>query len=83
MALIIIGGLGILGCSSDDGQPKDPANDGFPTIGSMPSQGVMQCRSQIVRQEGNTTIYLNTYFTVDTSGTESQVSQVEGTTSCP
>lgn len=83
VALMMVGCIGLMGCSSDGGQPEDPVNNGFPNIGSMPNQGAMQCRSQIVRQEGNTTIYLNTYFTVDSSGTETQVSQAEGSTSCP
>lgn len=77
-------GSGVLGgCSNQVDQPQEPADQGIPAIGSLAPTFGVQCKAEILNQEGQVVTYKNVYFTTDSSGAETIVSQSQGTTPCP
>jgi hypothetical protein len=74
----------IAGCSSPDKTPNiDEDGSIYPSITSEDSSLTQQCRSDVIRREENSAVYLNTYFLINADGTEIVQSQSEGTEPCP
>jgi uncharacterized protein YcfL len=72
----------LAGCSSrSDGPTNNDVGLIYPTLPS--GAGVEQCRSEVIRTEGETVIYRNTYISINPDGTETVQSESEGTIPCP
>jgi hypothetical protein len=72
------------GCSSSSKKPIiDEGGSIYPSITSVDSSLTQQCRTEVIRREENSAVYLNTYFLINADGTEIVQSQSEGTEPCP
>jgi hypothetical protein len=81
-------GLAVLsvfaGCSSSSKTPTiDEDGSIYPSITSSDGSLTQQCRTEVIRREENSAVYLNTYFLINADGTETVQSQSEGTEPCP
>jgi hypothetical protein len=72
------------GCSSSSKNPIiDEGGSIYPSVTSVDSSLTQQCRTEAIRREENSAVYLNTYFLINADGTEIVQSQSEGTEPCP
>jgi hypothetical protein len=73
----------ISGCSPSSEQPEIN-DDGsiYPSVTAVDSSLTQQCRSEEIRREQDSVIYLNTYFLVDSNGNETVQSQSESSAPC-
>jgi hypothetical protein len=71
-------------CSSSSKTPTiDEDGSIYPSITSVDSSLTQQCRSEVIRREETSAVYLNTYFLINADGTEIVQSQSEGSEPCP
>ncbi len=70
-------------CSPSSEQPEIN-DDGsiYPSVTAVDSSLTQQCRAEVIRREGNSAVYLNTYFLVDVNGNETVQSQSESSAPC-
>jgi hypothetical protein len=73
----------ITGCSgSSEKQIIEDNGMIYPSVTSIDGSLTQQCRAEVIRREGNSAAYLNTYFLVGTDGTETVQSQSESSAPC-